>query len=503
MRSVRRNDKLQIPAILAILACCAPLVACHRVPRTAPPRATDHIAVPAQRSVFAVPIGADLGELTAALDRRVHATLWTIDKPDQVCAASKRVTVLFAKVKTPTIKCRLVGTVTRGAISISGSGRDIVIAMPLHATISARDIGGVLKQETAQADARVRARMRLDLAPDWTPRATLAIDYDWIDDPHVDFLGRRIEFTSKADAKLKGVIADLQRTLPRELAGLHLRDRAADAWRSAFTSLELNRADPPVWMRITPQALAYGGYAITNRRLTLQLGMTAITETFVGPRPADPPATPLPPLGRLDRDGGEVLFAIPVIADYAELEPVLAHALAKRAQRPFEVPAIGPVNARFGKVAVYGTTGGKIAVGLTFSASRPGRAESHGTVWLTARPVNAADSRQIGFADLAVAGVTESTGTSLLLKLVNAPGLSGTIADALTQNFSRDYAKLLTKISGAIADRRQGDLLIRAHITGIRTGRILAAGQGVYLPVAGRGTASIELAPQANGVVRR
>lgn len=478
----------------AIGAACLVLAGCDRVPHVAPPRATDAITVPPQTSTINVPVIADLDQLGAALEQAVPRRLWAIDKPDQTCVASKRVKVLFATIRTPTLKCRITGVVTRGPLAVSGSGRKIFVAMPLHAVVSAQDIGGILERETATADAHVRAVVTLDVAPDWSPRGRIAIAYDWTDAPHIDFLGQRIEFTGKADAKLKGVIAQLERTLPRELARLHFREQVARAWASAFTAIELNEANPPVWMRITPQALSYGGYTVSGRTLTLNLGMKAGTETFVGARPADPPVAPLPAVTRTAAAPGEILFAIPVIADYRELEPVLARALARRARRPFDVPGLGPVDARFGKVTIYGTGGGKIAVGLQFSAARPGGSRSSGTVWLTATPVNATDSRRVSFTDLSIAGVTDSVRAGLLIKLANTPGLSATIADALTQNFGRDYDGLVDKVEHAIADKRLGDLVIRAHIADVRTGQLKAAGQGLYLPVWGRGTASIVLA---------
>ena len=289
------------------------------------------------------------------------------------------------------------------------------------------------------------------------------------------------------------MIANLERTLPHELEKLQFRDRVAEAWRSAFTSLELNAANPPVWMRITPRELDYGGYTIEGHTLALKLGMKALTQTYVGPRPADPLATPLPAMKAMAQPAGRVLFTIPVIADYPQLEPVLLKALTKRSGRPFDVPGIGPVNAQFGKVTIYGISGGKIAVGLAFSVAKPGRSASRGTVWLIARPTNAPNSRRVAFADLSVAGVTDSTGTSLLLKLANTPVFSGVVADALTQNFSKDYNDLLGKVGRAIAEKRSGRLVIRAHISDIQTGQLVATGQGIYLPVWGTGTASIIL----------
>ena len=73
---------------------------------------------------------------------------------------------------------------------------------------------------------------------------------------------------------------------------------------------------------------------------------------------------------------------------------------------------------------------------------------------------------------------------------------SSTVSAALTQNFEKDFDELLAKITRAIDEKRIGDLIVRAHITDVRTGQLKAAGQGVYLPVWGRGTATIRLAPR-------
>lgn len=89
--------------------------------------------------------------------------------------------------------------------------------------------------------------------------------------------------------------------------------------------------------------------------------------------------------------------------------------------------------------------------------------------------------------------MTDSTGTSLLLKLANAPVLADTLADALAQNFAKDYDRLLSKIGTALAEKRVGAVLLRAHIDDVRTGRLKATGEGVYLPVAGKGNAAITL----------
>ncbi|MFC0204157.1 DUF4403 family protein [Novosphingobium soli] len=485
-------------SLLLAAALALSLAACNRDRGGgAPPRAHDAIHVEPQASLITVPIHADLGNLAAALERQVPRTLWTIDKPGQTCVPSRNVDLGIARLKTPSIKCRIVGEVTRGPMRFAGRGREVLLTMPLHAVVRAEDIGGVLKRETATADAMAHAVVNLTLASDWTPRGTVRIRYEWTNKPHLDFLGQRIDFTDQAEAKLAPVIARLERELPGELGKLEVREQVERAWASAFTTLSLNRRNPPVWMRVSPTELQYGGYELQGTRLVLRLGVKAVTETFVGKRPKDPAPRPLPPVRPLEAEAGQLAFFIPVIADYRELEPVLMRALTKRSARPFPVAGVGAVRAVFHDVTIYGTTGGRIAVGVTFTArDEAGRVgPTRGTVWMTGVPVNAENSRRVGFENFAVSGTTDMTGGDLILQLANAPGLGTTIAAALAQNFEKDYAELLGKIDRAIKAKREGDLLIRAEVTRTRTGRIKAAGQGLYLPVWADGTASITLAP--------
>ena len=99
--------------------------------------------------------------------------------------------------------------------------------------------------------------------------------------PGIDFLGKRITFTDEADAKLKPVVRDVEGIVNREIAKIDIRKQAADVWRQSFTTLELNHQNPPVWMRVTPQRILYGGYRLDGQRINLNLGIEGITETFV------------------------------------------------------------------------------------------------------------------------------------------------------------------------------------------------------------------------------
>jgi len=463
----------------------------------APPRATDKAPSPSQTSLIAVPIDADIGPLKRELERAIPKTLWTIDRREKACVAPQRVKLFGKKLKvTPAIPCTIVGQVTRGPLRLRGEGEEIVVDVPLTATISARDVGGVLKGETATGAAMAHARVRIELTSDWKTRGRARITYGWTKAPGIDFLGKRITFTDEADAKLKPVVAGVEREVNREIAKLDIRRQAADVWRQSFTTLELNRENPPVWMRVTPRRILYGGYRLNGQKLNLNLGIEGVTETFVSNRPADPAPTPLPKLVRA-APKPHLDVRVPVIADYAQLQPVVDRALAKRAKRPFVLPELGPMDVAFGKSTIYGAPGGRIAVGVDVEArleSRKGE-PTRGRIWMTAIPRNAAGSAEVRFTDLVINGDSDGVGGDLLILLGRSEGFAPLIADALTQNFAGDLEKLQGKIRRAVGQRREGAFLIRTRIDGFAIGEIKAYGNGLYLPVQMTGGAAVDYRP--------
>jgi len=483
----------------AILLTTAALTGCNRKTDVeAPPRATDKAPSPTQKSLIAVPINASTASLKQALERAVPKTLWTINRHERACVKPQQVKVFGKKVKvTPPIACTIVGQVTRGPLRLRGEGADIVVDMPLHATIAARDVGGALKGETATGAAMAHARVRIDLLPDWRTQGKARISYGWTKAPGIDFLGKRITFTDEADAKLKPVVRDVEREVNREIAKINIRKQAADVWRQSFTALELNRENPPVWMRVTPQRILYGGYRIEGDRMNLNLGLEAITETFVSGRPDDPTPTPLPRLIR-ETPKPHLDVRVPVIADYAILQPVVDRALAKRAARPFVLPKLGSMMVTFGKSTIYGAPGGQIAVGVDIEAKlemRPG-APTRGRIWMTAIPVNKPGSAEVHFTNLSINGDTDGVGGDLLILLGRSEGFAPLIAEALTQNFANDLGKLQGKIKRAVDQRREGAFMIRTRLDSFEIGEIKAYGNGLYLPVRMVGGASVDYRPR-------
>lgn len=481
-------------AVIALL-----LAGCGRTAgNPAPPRVDTPADLPQQTSTIVVPVTVDLATLETALNGQVPRQLWRIDRQEKACVQAQRVKLLGVRAKvTPDIGCRIVGQVTRGRIRLGGSGDRLVLTLPVNATIAARDVGGVLKGKTATGAAAVRAVVKLSVDRAWQPRAKVDIAYDWTEPPGIDFLGQRIKFVEKADDKLKGVIAGLERTLPQELAKLRARERLAGVWKEGFAVIELNRDKPPAWMRVTPQRLGFGGYRVGAGKVEMLLQAEALTETFVGDRPSDPAPTPLPPpTPRVGERG--LRFFVPVIADYAQLEPVVLRTLVRRAAKGITLDKVGAVDAQFGKVTVYPTTGGRLAVGIEASVkarSHPGLTATRGSVWLSGIPYNDAGTQMVRVRDLRIATQTDREAVDLLIQLMLDPQVMEDIRTALSHDFGGDYQRVLAAARKAVAGRRLGDFTLSADVDRVRNGELKVAGQGLFLPVQADGTATIRYAP--------
>lgn len=501
---------------LPLLILLAALAGCSKGQPQAPPRVNDETEVPVSVSRVQVPVSVELSKLQALLERELPVTLKTIDQQEDACVPAQHITICLkharpckgdackdvpckvgvkkAKV-VPAISCRIVGKITRGPVHLSGKGEDIHLSMPVFANVEAQNVGNVLSQ-AGDAQAEIRAIIRIGMTPDWQPTAKAKIDYSWTEKPGIELLGQRITFAQKADPEVEKILRQVEAKLPHEIAKLHPRQHLEDLWKSAFTSLELNRRNPPVWMRLAPERLDYGGYNVADSRLNLLLELEAKAETFVGDRPPDPEPTPLPPSGTLQAMQGFRVTA-PVIADYAELEPVLERALNKLQEKGIELPGIGQVMARFGKPTIYATTGGKLALGLAVEASLPGgNYDTKGLVWLTGMPYNDPNSPVVKVRDLQIDAETSRVAADLLVAIANSPAVKQGVEEALSQNFANDISKLQFKINKALNDKRVGDFILDARVTDMSYGVVQALGQGAYLPVTVSGTGSLQLSPR-------
>lgn len=469
-----------------------------------PPRSDEPIEASEGESVFAVDLDVGLNALRQALEAEVPRNLWLIDQPDVECLPSRRTKVIGIAIKSPTIRCDLTGRVTRGSMQLSGSGQDLIITMPIKASVTASDIGGVIRQKTGTAQATVTARVRPTIQEDWRVKGTVSIRYDWKQPPTVSLLGRQITFADQADERLKTVVRTLESTLEREISSLNMRSEIEPLWQRSFAVMSVNRENPPVWLRVTPKHIGFDGYTTSRKTLSLKVRLNARTEIFVGDEPSAHAPLPLPNLlppasaASSSEQPPGLNLAVPVVAQYSQLEPIVLRALQARAKQPFLVPAMGEQMVQFRSVTAYGTENNRLAVGIEFEAWAPDARDdpASGIVWLTVRPVNDPDSRVVRFAEPEYQAETTRFTTNVLLEIAKAQDFSEAIEGALTQNFEKDYRDLLGRVETALAQQQLGDFAVETRLDTVSTGAIKAYGEGLHLPASASGTAQIRYAPR-------
>jgi hypothetical protein len=464
---------------------------------TAPPRAAPSPLPPPPPSSIALPVRVPLALLEAAVNDAVPQLLWQVDQPGSVCLKAGRVNVFGGNLKlTPDVKCHIIGDVTRGPIRLSSRGGQLHLAMPVAATLEARDIGGVIARKGTNAKALITADLVPALTPEGRLTARIHLRYHWRQEPTVSVLGQQIRLTDKADERLAPILAKVETQLPRRLAEIPLRVQLERLWRQGFTVQSINRRNPAAWLRLTPKSLAVDGIALERHDLRIDARLGALAEVVLGQQPAKPAATALPVIGKMGGPPGLLLHSA-VLAGPATLQRPIDKALAKAAARGVLVPEWGRVKVRFGPSTLYATGGGKLALGLEIRARGPRQLlDTRGRLWLTARPETQPDSERMLVRDLAMAAHPgDDVQLPLLAAVAQSAEVKAALEEALTQDFTRDYTKLLRKIDRALADVKIGDFRLAMRLDQVRHGKAVVLGQGIYLPVTATGSARLDYAP--------
>ena len=200
--------------------------------------------------------------------------------------------------------------------------------------------------------------------------------------------------------------------------------------------------------------------------------------------------------------GTGLSFFMPVFAQYAELEPPLLKALRKLAKKGIHIEGVGSVNARFDKVIVYATDNGRLAVGIDAEVEPIGQrtgisfGKTKGRVWLTGLPHTEANSRLVTVTDLRIHGNTDRLSSNLLLQLMSTDAVREQIGGSLTEDFNKDYDKVLGKAARAIADKQVGRFRLSATIDQVHHEAIQVTGAGLFTPAVVTGRGQITIGPR-------
>lgn len=280
-----------------------------------------------QLSSLSMPIAVSLAKLERLANERLPSRLATIRENDRVCVESKWLktripfTGEWLKTKvTPAIKCDIVGYVDRrGNLSVSGNEHSITISIPLHASISARDIGGVIASETATADVTIFVTGTPGLDSDWNPVLELETDFRWDNRPTLELFGFvDVTIGSKVEPRLRERLERLEDEVGEMLPALGVRERVAKAWREIQDPVRLSES-PEAYLLFRPARVGFSGIQIAENRLRTYVGVEGNTNVVIGPKPSVEPVQ-LQPVELIDGADPGFSLNVPVFIHEEELQ---------------------------------------------------------------------------------------------------------------------------------------------------------------------------------------
>ena len=451
------------------------------------------------RSILSTQIGIPIERVRLGLESDISRDLWSIDRHLRECVPRQDIGILGVQIaRTPRVSCDVVGDVRRGSFLLEGRGNRLTARFPINATVRVENIGGVIARETATATAWIEVTARLGIDPQWRPSPDIDIEYSWVDEPGVDFLGQRIRFTNEADNELAEVIRQIEASLEREISSLDIRSEVESLWAQGFAIENLSRENPPVWLRLTPKSAGVGSLQANSRQVSVNVQIEALTEIFVGDSPERPEAGPLPANIPTSGPAG-VTATLPVLADYSEVEPVVLRALRRLSDRGIAVDDLGRLDVAFEGVTIYATTENRIALGITATVEPVGNftgrfwGVSSGEIWLTAEPVTEAGSEVVSVRNLQVFGDMDSDIGDLLVRFVQSEEVRAEIEAALVEDFRADYEMVIEKARNGIRSVMVGNVELRLDLATIHHGPIQVTSLGLFMPVEATGAARVIL----------
>ena len=452
-----------------------------------------------EESVLVTSVGIPLRTIQRGLEQDIPRQLWSIDRKLDECVPRKQISILGQDItKTPKIGCTLRGSVKRGPIIVTGRGDRMVARFPVDAIVRAEDVGGIIKRETATGRAFIEVSARFLVSKNWQAGSDVEMSYRWTKEPGIDFLGQRIRFTGEADKELQPIIEQIERNLERQIEALDIKSQVASLWKQGFMVESLNRENPPVWLRLEPQQVGVGAFRVQGGRMSTRVMLQADTQILVG----DKPDTPVPtPLGRnaAIKPGSGFRANIPVFADYAELEPVILRALQNLAKDGIKRDGLGSIEAKFRKVTLYPTSGGRIAVGIEAEVQPIGEMtgklwkRGKGEIWLTAKPITREGSEVLSFDRLEVYGNMDSLSGDLLLRVMSTDEVTSAIERALVEDFQSDYDDVLAKARKGLESVAIGKSRLSLTVNTVKHGQVIPTSKGLFLPLAASGDASFAM----------
>ncbi len=284
-------------------------------------------------------------------------------KWDYPCFRSWKIYRCQGKTKiSPDIRCDIVGWVRRdGALSVRGDRDKIVISLPVHARVSAKDVGGIIASVTAEAKAIVTAEATLGVAEDWEPHFNIDLDFVWSERPTMRLFDLiEITFASEVKPYIRRHMSAMERTIAQTaLAKMDIRGVVQRAWTALHQPIILGY-DPRISLLWSPRSVGFSDLVVADDVVQLLLRVDGSSAVYVGDNIPEPVVMPLPDLSLLQgSDDGRFHLRLPVFLDIGDIaEPSVVQylsgvSLSLDVEKRLVVADLPVVDDRFRVVVTY------------------------------------------------------------------------------------------------------------------------------------------------------
>ena len=368
-------------SLQAALACLALALGACRSTRVETPAVPPTPVVETGRASFFFPVRIPLSQVRRALEEAIPRRLrgeQSQDLSSSLEGDSYRYDVERGEVVVGFYDGRITfGFPVRGTVTLSGRLRTLPVPI----------------RETIELSGSVTGSARPALTPDWEadPDPVAELQLDRAD---IKVLGVPVSLRGLLEEKINPVLArELRNAGSQLLAGLALRDKAREAWKSLHFARRAVDGEN-LWIRFRPDDVTLSRVIEKDGVLRSGIGISGEVSMVLGQALVAPAVNPLPPPETVDGGDGRFELDVPLQASPAELT-----ALADRSLRGFRYRR-GQQELAVRSAAVS-AEGDRLLLTLDFEATR-GQRKSPGQLVLRGRPVFDPRTNLLTFSDLQV-----------------------------------------------------------------------------------------------------
>jgi hypothetical protein len=154
----------------------------------------------------------------------------------------------------------------------------------------------VSKYEDTQFDLDLSFLTRLSIDQNWKINtSTTPNGYKWVSEPKVKIGFFELPITSIIEKIMDRELPNVVKTVDNEVGKINLKPQVETAWKAVQEPFLINEAYQ-AWLKVTPQDILITPITNKGRNVRVGIGMTAVTETFLGNKPTNAVMANLPAL---------------------------------------------------------------------------------------------------------------------------------------------------------------------------------------------------------------